>query len=70
MSCIFVVVVVVVSCDVLSTSPLQLEFNRVDFEQERSDRATAAGRYADLEEQLKKVIEKTGEELGRMTEEV
>ena len=72
MSCLFVVVVVVVvvCCDVSSITPPQLEVNRVDFEQERSDRASAAGRYADEEQQLKKTIKITGEELWRKTEEV
>ena len=68
MSCLFVVVVV--CCDMLFFTPLQLEVNRVDFEQERSDRASAAGRYAEQEEELSKIIKKTGEELGRKTEEV
>ena len=68
MSCLFVVVVV--CCDVLSFAPLQLEVNRVDFEQERNDRASAAGRYADQEEELKKTIKITEEKLGRKTNEV
>ena len=68
MSCLFVVVVV--CCDLLWITPLQLEVNRVDFEQERSDRASAAGRYADQEEELRKTIKITGEELGRKAKEV
>ena len=68
MSCLFVVVVV--CCDVLSFAPLQLEISRVDFEQERNDRASAAGRYVDQEEQLRKTIKIIKEELGRKTEEV
>ena len=68
MSCLFVVVVV--CCDVLWITPLQLEVNRVDFEQERSDRASAAGRYVDQEEELKKTIKITGDELRSKTNEV
>ena len=42
---------------------LQLKLNKEDFAQERSDRASAAGRYAEKEEKLEKTIQNLQNEL-------
>ena len=52
------------------TACVQLEAYKADFDQERKDRASAAGRYVEEEEQLKKALKDLSAKLGKKALEV